>query len=245
MGEKDNAGAASPEDRVKGLEAGIAAERDKRHAVERELSEIRGELQAMRSSRQQQQPAQKVYTRTELEGLVDSGQLGKEQADAIYEDQFRNQVKKEALEHAENALATERRKTMVLGQIDRYKEALPDVMVPGSEARNRVEQEYQYLTSLGDPADSATELKALRAVYGPIERLAAKSEISRETHQEVGGSKDMEDDGMRTDGVPKGMTAAQRAYYKPLIGKVYRSWDHVAEELKFQNEKLSKRYANP
>lgn len=229
--------------RVKGLEAGIAAERSKRHGLERELSELKGELQALKST--SQAPAQTMYTRQQLEAFVDAGQMSKEQADTVYETQLREQVSRDALKQATDVVTQSNRERDVLAQIERYKEAIPDVMSAGTDARNRVEQEFQYLVGLGDTPNQATELKALRAVYGPVERLAGKGEPARETHQDTGGGKDDEsDNGMRKDGIPKGLTAAQREYYRPLIGRVYKSWGDVQEELKHQNKRLSERYSS-
>ena len=70
-----------------------------------------------------------------------------------------------------------------------------------------------------------------------------KSEPGRETHEEAGDDSSGHDEGMRTDGIPKGLTEAQRAYYKPLIGRLYKDWKEVEAELEYQNPRLSKRYA--
>lgn len=232
-------GGVSLEEQNRGLIQGMMAERDKRHALERELSELKGTVEGLKT--QTQEP--KVYTRQELAGLVDDGKLEQGQADQIMENQLRAKVTQEAKDAAVSAVAMQSRTERVNGEIAQYRAAVPDVDVAGSAARQRVEQEFQYLVTLGDKADAATELKALRAVYGPVNKLQ-KSEPSRETHQETGASEPEGDDDTRTDGLPKGLTAAQRAYYKPLIGRLYKDWDAVKEELKYANPRLSKRYAN-
>lgn len=223
------------------LKQGLMSEREKRHAVEREVSELKGRMDAL--SKQTTAPT-KTYSRSELRALVDEGKLDEARADEIMDQQLTSKVTSTVTDSVVSALSSNQLKDRVEAEIGRYTALVPDVMETGSAARQRVEQEYQYLTSLGDAPDKATELKALRSVYGPVDKLT-KSEPARETHQEHGDdSVDTGDDGMRTDGMPKGLTAAQRAYYKPMIGRQYKDWKAVEDELKYANPRITKRYAN-
>ena len=238
-GGKGAPGSVNLEEQNRGLLQGMLAEREKRHNLEREISELKGQMEGLRAKAD----APKQYTRQELASLVDDGKLEQGQADQIMENQLRAKVTKEAKDAAVAAVTSNARIDRVNTEIARYKEAVPDVLNDGSAARQRVEQEFQYLVALGDDPNAATELKALRAVYGPVDNLQ-KGEPARETHQETGGEDpDAGDDGMRTDGMPKGLTAAQRAYYKPLIGRLYKDWDEVQAELKYANPRLVKRHA--
>ena len=234
-------GGVSLEEQNRGLMQGMMAEREKRHALERQVSELKGKMDALQKTASEP----KQYSRQELSALVEDGKLDQGQADQIMENQLRAKVTREATDAAVSAVNANSRNDRISAEIGRYKDAVPDVLSDGSAARQRVEQEFQYLVSLGDSPDAATELKALRAVYGPVDRLQ-KGEPGRETHQETGGEDPDaggDDDSMRTDGMPKGLTAAQRAYYKPLIGRLYKDWGEVQAELKYANPRLVKKHA--
>ncbi len=236
--EKGAPGNVNLEEQNRGLMQGMMAEREKRQALEREVSELKGRMETLNK----QQTAPKQYTRHELEQLIDDGKLDRSKADQIMDAQIEARVRQSVTDDVRAEMVTRSRDDRVAAELDRYVASIPDVATPGTDARRRVEQEFQYLTSLGDAPNKATELKALRAVFGPADGLQ-KSEPSRETHQEAGEDTGGEDSGMRTDGIPKGLTEAQRVYYKQLIGTVYRNWKEVEDELKYANPQLTKRYA--
>ncbi len=240
-GDKGAQGNVSLEEQNRGLMQGMMAEREKRQQLELEVRELKGKMDAY----SKKADAPKAYTREELNALVDDGKLDRARADQIMDAQLERNVKERVSADVVSAMQTQRRDERVQAELDRYLDVIPDVQTTGSEARQKVEQEFQYLVSLGDAPDKATELKALRSVFGPANKLQ-KSQPTRETHQETGGSTpDGDTGGQHDDDVPKGLTAAQRAYYKPLVERgMYKGWKAVTEELKHADQRLVKRYAN-
>ena len=239
--DKGKPDAVNLEEQNRGLMQGMMAERDKRHALEREVSELRGQMNAL--NKQATQP--KTYTSEQLASLVEDGKMDQATADRIKETQLHDRVTAQAREEANKVVATQARNDRIAADLEAYMTAKPELNEAGSAARSRVEREFQYLVSLGDKPDKATELKACRAVYGPVDSLQQGTD-ARETHQETGGgdSQDTDSGGSRGDDAPKTLTAAQRAHYKPLVGKLYKDWSEVEAELKYADPRLVKRYAN-
>ena len=155
----------------------------------------------------------KTWTRTELSTLVDNGDLSQAQADELYDRQRDAQVQKQIRETVDRGLTQQSREARVLAQIERYKELVPDV-AGESETRERIAEEFRQLVDLGDdPKDYATELKALRAVLGPVEKLQAQRR-PLPSHEETGG----EGEGTTTtEGFPKDMPKKHREFYQKML----------------------------
>ncbi len=183
------------------------------------------------------------YTRVELQGFVDAGQISQENANALWDQQLEKRVRRDVDQQIDTRLTTHNRAVAVQAQVDRYKEFLPDLGDKESETAQKVEREFRALVDLGQPehvqqGGYATELLALRNIFGPVEALQ-KSRTGLQTHREsdARGDDDRDDDATK-DGWPKGLSARQKAHYEDQIRKgIYKSKEDVAR----LHERVAKR----
>jgi hypothetical protein len=210
--------------------AALEAERRKRHEAELRAAKLEGQTEGLQQRTEQDAP--KEYTRAELRELVEAGKLNETQADEVMDRQLERRIMTKAEETFRATSETTTRAQRVEQVIDRYADAIPAVLTEGSAERERLVREYQYLIEHGHPENKATQLAALRAAFGPVEKLQTKHAESRETHMESGGSGGRDDTTDDADGPPKNLTAGQKAFYADAISKrVYKDWKAVREEL--------------
>ena len=234
-----------------GLRTGMIAERGKRQSTELRLAEMNGKVQGLSEAGQPRKVEDEPkITRAHLRAKVEANEMTEAEAEQIWENQFERRLGHRIDTTVENAIGKAQTVNNVSVQIDAYSEVMPEVMTEGSSARTRVQEEYNFLTSTGAPDGLSTQLQALRAAFGPIGALKKiKGERPDTSHQDVGsgtGQEGGEEGGIRADGTPKGLTARQRTYYTPRVGpgKYYPNWGAVTDELKFQDEGLTKRRAH-
>lgn len=250
---EDDAGAASPQVKelqekldsiskeTEGFKKATQAEREKRQALELQLAEMRGKLDANTEGERRKQ--ERDYTRAQLRDAVEQGQLTQDESDAIWERQTETKLENRLSSRLEERLKSERQGSWIQSEIDRYKTAIPDLMTPGSEDRTAIEREVGFQQQLmgQEKVTLQTELAALRARYGPSENLQQGRKPPPESHEE-GGSGAEEEDTKRTDGIPKGLTKREREYYQDKINKgLYKGWDDVEKEFKYADQGLRKR----
>jgi hypothetical protein len=175
------------------------------------------------------------YTRVELQKFVDEGKISQVDANSLWDKQTEANILANVDAKLDARLKQDSQAVAVKAQVDRYKELVPDMMVLDSEARRKVDAEFQTLVDLGQPNDKAdggltTELLALRNVFGPAEALQ-RSRAELQTHQESGargGDFSSSDGGLTKDGWPKGLSERQRAHYDEQIRKgIYKSKEAV------------------
>jgi hypothetical protein len=204
----------------------LAALRSATSQTEALAKEVR-ELKAA----QEVKAAPKPPTRAELLSLVGVGDLTQEQADAIWEKQIVERAKREAAAEVGQVNGAQARKHKVESELQGYKELVPAAWEEGSPERLKAAKEFKHLVDLGDPSDTATEAKALRAAFGDLETLRASKSArtgSAETHSETGGGKpaDGKSSALKLD-------ERQKKHYGHLIEQgVYADWDAVKAELK-------------
>jgi hypothetical protein len=225
----------------------IAALNNAEQKRERELATLRAEFEA-KLAKATEKPAEtpKRYSRADLLAAVANQQITQEQADTEWERQIREDALATATQAAREIVTTAKQTETVTSQIDQYKALEPEIMAQGSEIRDRIQQEYTYLLGLGDKHCEATQLKAIRAVLGPVEKLkAAKSgRTSHEGHRETGGG---------GGAGPKGgqgnlkLSAKERTHYEGKVGpgKLYKDWKAVEDELKFARPETRQRHGAP
>ena len=225
MGEE--AADAALKEQAEAFRTGMEAERAKRQALEREMAELKGEVKALSTKPAE---AKKEITRSELARLVEDGKLTQSEADQLWDEQQAEVIKKTVQDAVTSTVGQQTKAQRVQAGLDSYRSVLPDLDVQGSEARSKVEAEYGYLVNtLGYPKSAETELAALRAAFGPAERLRT-GRTERETAQEVGS--DGGGEPPTDDKAPKGLSAANRRYYEEQIERgLYKDWDHVKKIL--------------
>lgn len=219
--------------------AALEAEREKRQAFERQLAEMRGELNALKTIRQDKPPDKpKEYSKSELLAAVKAGSLSQADADAIYERQYADKIKREATAEIEAKFTQRMTDAEALNAIGQYRETVPELAAKGSDAWNKVKAIYDRMVGRGAPETYATELSALEAAYGEAGKLKQAKQGQRETIEEgSGGSGGDTGTGINKDGTPKGLSARERAHYSKLIDRgIYKGWADVESERKWQRK---------
>lgn len=188
----------------------------------------------------------KVYSRAELDKAVQDGTITAAQANDILDTQHTRQAAEIARQAATEQFASLSRTDLVKRDMGEYEKLFPDVLVDGSKDRKRVEKQFEYLVSIGQPDNEATELVALQMVYGPLEaaRAARSARNARgESHEEIGGGTPNGNTG-DADGPKTRLTARERAYYEKQIQQgLYKDWAAVDAEMKFANDRIRKNAA--
>ena len=222
----------------------LEEEIEKRQTLETRLAELSGKLDGLTAATtapkiEKQEPAR--FTRAQLREAVDQGKITQAESDAIWDDQQAKEGDAKLAHVADKIEKNLTEKAKIGGQIDRYKELIPDLGKKTSDSFKKVADEYAVMTGdLGMPKNEKTELAALRAVFGPIETLQAKAtakDTRPDTHRESLGRGGGQDDGQADkDGAPRDMPAKLKAHYQRMIDRgIYREgWNDPAlkEELK-------------
>jgi hypothetical protein len=211
----------------------------KYHAERERAARLEGELEALRkqpaASAQQAAPAR--YTGSQLQTFIDEGKITVGQALSYQEETLKLEAARLVEQKVEEKLSTVTRQSTVQREVARYKEAIPDIDVPGTEAHQKLEREYTFLVNMGyDAKDPKTEILAARAAFGDPDLMKQKQAArtittGRDTMQDIaanGKPKPSEKDPL------KDLSSAQRQHYQRMIDKgVYTGWAEVKEELAF------------
>lgn len=224
----------------------LAALKSAEEKRERETSALKAQLDEV-LAQVKAKPAEtpKRFTRAELKAAVEAGQISQEQADAQIEAQFQQDAETRAHRVALDTISAVDRKRLVDSEIARYKTAAPEILDDDHDTRKSIKQQFTGLVELGDdPKDVATQLKAIRAVLGPIERLERSrgGRNEHETHRETGGAGS--GGGRQTTGkkLADQLSAATRQDYQRKIDSgVYKDWDEVEGELKYAKPSVRQR----
>lgn len=231
-------------------------EQEKAHAdLRAEIAQMRGTMEANQknfestTSRLQseltdarKEPAEetKSYTVQELQVMVDDGRISEGTRDGILSQQTRDQTRNEIKTEMREEMASMRQSQQIDGEIAKYTDSNADVMKEGTELRGRVEEEYQFLVSHGEPVGKFTELKSLRAVMGPSDRIRETTAERRPTHSDEGGSGagDSDRGGSKEGGVPGPLQKDPKLkfHYDGLIATgVYSGYDDpdLVKEMKY------------
>lgn len=236
---------------AKQLKAALASQ--KSH-YERELANRDSQFDAFKAGagRKQEAPAErpKVYTKAELKAGVDGGQITQEQADDIWDTQREAQITARAETVALETVTRQATKERIDADLKAYKRLKPDIMDKGSETREKIREEYQYLAGIGKPQDEATELAAIRAVLGPLAKLekAASASRSQESHEETGGGGGGErPKGGSSKKLVDHLKGDAKEWFERGIkqGRYPKGWDDVEAELKFASPKTRQRLGLP
>jgi hypothetical protein len=195
-----NAGENSiPKSRVDAMIAKAKADAEVRAAAAEERARLESERRKELESRTQdrsaapaaQEPAKPPPTRAQLRALVDEGHITQEEMDAEIERQIESRVEK----RVESKQSVKDRASKIHSEIDLYMERIPELDDSGSDSYKRVRAEFTALRKLDYPNDATTELAALRAVLGPVDKLKIPEtgnrdrEVDAVTHSGSGGEK--------------------------------------------------------
>ena len=218
-----------------------ALESQKRH-YEGRLEGQRAEFEALKAGvgGRKEDPvpeAPKRYTRAELKAAVDAGQINSDQSEEIWAKQVTEQAGEEAERRALAAVSVRSTKERVDADLTKYKRLAPEIMDESSDVRRRIREEFTALAETGMPSRGpqalATELAAIRAVLGPLDKLetARTARRHQESDEQSGGG-----EGRKSSGKTAWdrLDARQKAYYeKGIQAGRYKDKAAVEAELAF------------
>ena len=229
--------------RAKTAEAKMQEEREGRIRAETEAAVLR----EARST----QPAkadEKELTWTELKQMIADSRIS--EADAL--DYREKLVEKRTAAKVEasitSRLTSQDRLNRVASEIERYKDAIPDVNKLGTDERAKFDTEFRYQVDVVglDPKSTATQLTALRAVYGSPDKAVqyakahAKAAPAAESYAETSGG------GPAVPATPKkafrdALTPREQEHYDRMIkhgryGDPATAWMRIKEEHDYFNK---------
>jgi hypothetical protein len=190
----------------------------------------------------QSKPEQKRYSREDLAVLVEKETISQVQADTLWDAQMRTEFMGELDKRFDNFSAANTTNTVIQNDLNAYLDALPNIAVNGTDERTKVQNEFNYLVSIGEPSDSnKTELLAIRNIFGPIAGLKTSLDtLKTETHKETGGSgqNSKSKEGSKFQDT---LTAREKDHYEGCLKQgLYKDWAEVEAEMKFANSSVRK-----
>jgi hypothetical protein len=234
---------------AKQLKAALASQ--KSH-YERELANRDAQFDAFKAGAgTKEKPAErpKVYGKPELKAAVDGGQITQEQADDIWERQREAQITERAELVALDTVTRQATKERIDADLAAYKRLKPEILDKGSEVREQIREEFNYLVKIGKPKDEATELAAIRAVLGPLAKLEKAASATRSVeHEEQGGGQGGEpkNRGGSSKKLVDHLKGDAKKYYERAIEqRRYKDWEAVEAELKYARPSTRQRLGLP
>lgn len=223
-GKDDDKGAADLE-RMVPL-AALDAERKARQRLETELARVSGTVEGLKAGQPKPESAEpRVYTRSELRGMVNEGKITEDRMDEVLEQQAERRVTARTESLVESKVTGAKTSALIEAEIDRYAEAHPDLREDGSETRGKVQAEFNRLVKRGLPSTLATELTAIENALGPVAAPKGRRRTP-ETTEETGGNAGTERGGNADTGWSKGLTPRQKDHYSKLVTKgVYKGFN--------------------
>ena len=233
------------------LAAELQREREERIRLE--------ERERFREAEQRTAQAAKPIKRADLLAAVERAELTQADADEMWREQLVQEAEERATARIRQDQRVAQGQQAIMDELSNYRAVVPEAWNPTSPERQKASQEYQRLvqrmTTVGfsvpapnTPQALALEAEALRAAFGPLDRLqgakqhAELTRTTRETHREVGGT-DVPDHvtSQGKDDPIKSLPPKQRAWYEQKIQqRVYKDWEDVRKERTYQNPREPK-----
>lgn len=209
---------------------------------DREVAAVRAEFEALKSGvgARKDPPAEqpKRYTRADLRAAVTALQITQEQSDDIWDKQVKDEAKEAAVQAADEHVTRKTAKERIDADLATYKRLAPEVMEEGSEVREAIKREFQALVQSGMPGrdgqNLVTQLAAIKAVMGPLDKLEKARGARRQVeHDEQSGGSGGRRDNSGKSKVDQ-LDARKKSYYEQGIksGR-YKDWKAVEAELEF------------
>lgn len=184
---------------------------------------LEGRLQAA-EARVNQPPAAsaeatpKTFTRTELQGMVDSGTITETEMQDRLEAQRDLSQRQWLTEELDKRDARNRVETTLQSDMQHYVENVEGILDEGSTNREKLRAEHAYLLKIGHEDNESTRLAACRAAFGPPQKI--RETTVREPHQET-GSPTPAGLGTSVEGWKKGLSRDQVAFQEKKLGMGY------------------------
>lgn len=179
-----------PYDRFKEV---IEERNHEREERKRERERLEARLSELESKAAK--PAEREYSRTELQQAVDNGQISEVQMQDILDQQREKRLRRELREEMKATISATSKEDQYRRTIEEYRRVRPDLGVQGSEDWKRGAEEFQALANeFGRPKPGLEELRmeamALRTAFGDVSRLRAKGKRDPDPYQETGSARE-------------------------------------------------------
>lgn len=226
------------------LKAALAAQERKHGAA---IDAMRAEFDAFKagakSGSKDQQDQVKRYTRTELKAAVTAEQITQDQADDIWAKQVKEEARDEALAAVRDDASRRTQQEQIDNDLTEYKRLAPEIRDKSSDKFEQISAEFQYLVKRGSPNNLATELAAIRAVLGPLDKLkTAKAERRAENHEEQSGGEGKDKQQKTGKKLVDTLSPREKKHYEGMIDKGhYKDWGDVEKELGFARPEVRRR----
>jgi len=210
----------------------LAAEREQRIRLEERLA-----AQEAKPGPAAVEPP-KELTRVQLREAVDNGQIDQDQMETLWADQERAKTRREVA--ADNDARDRERQTTSVIQTDtaKYLESHPEIRTQGSSDWNRLKSEYDYLVSLGDKDNKTTELKAMRAAFGP-HPIRESSSRRRQTPSETSTSQGGAGGDGRSANIWTKVPEHLRVPYKKMVSDGVMTLEDVKKDIPYMKDQPS------
>lgn len=222
---------------------------------ESRIDAVRAEFEAFKAGASSNEPPAdkpRVYTRAELKAAVDAAQITQEQADDRWAAQIEAEATSKAVAAATAVVNGQATKERVDSEIESYKRLKPEIMEKGSELRGKVEAEFDHLVHVvGMPGKGngvlQTQLAAIRAVLGPLDKLEKSANAGRahESDEQGGGTGGGKPGGGSKKLVDHLKGDAKEHYERGIKQGRYKDWNAVEAELKYASPSVRQRLGLP
>jgi hypothetical protein len=190
------------------------------------------------SENQPQDNTPREYSVTELDSFVQAGQITQQQRDQIFAQQVERKAVQTARTEAAQIIEHTTRENSLDSELQQYASHNRELMQEGSPTRQRVAQEFEYLVQRGAPRDLSTELAAVRAVMGPIERVRQYAQgrpRNPDMNQDSYGSRAMSPRERRVEDAFSRLSPQQKQFYeKHIQSGLYADKAAVLSELNWK-----------
>ena len=184
------------------------------------------------------------YSWAQLEEFIAQGRITRADAEAHREAVITKRVLNNVKTDVTKESAETTRNNALQSHINTYLEAIPEIKKEGTDARERVEEEFAFQASIhGFDVDKLTDvqrrqlqLSALRAVHGPIDAVTKRERTVRtETHQGLPGGARPASRVNPDQEILNKLTKREVAHYTNMMknGRYPKGWSDVVAEIKF------------
>jgi len=192
------------------------------------------------------------YEWPQLEEFILQGRITRADAEAHREKVITKRLSNNIKGDFTKETVTATRSQALSDNISKYVVAIPAIMTEGSDERNRLDTEFDFLasvqgldpTKLDDIQRKALQLTALRTVLGPIDSLVKRNASpTGETHQGLPGGARPRPSTNPDQSLLDGLTKREVVHYNKMFraGRYPGGWKDVVAELKFNAPKKASR----
>lgn len=208
----------------------LASEREQRLRLE-------GRLEAM-EAKPDPAPAKveppKELTRQQLREAVDNGQIDQDQMETLWSNQERDKTKREMSTMLDERDSRRTAATLVETDTSKYLANHPDIRTVGTSEWNKLKGEYDYLIQLGHKDNKTTELAAMRAAFGPPDRIRESSASRRQAVSETSSAQAGEGvGGDRPVDIWNRVPKYLREPYKKMVADGFKTLEDVKKEIPY------------